>query len=288
MSCACSPIAPLLSPSSLIASPVERVFDTMPSRQPCRVLTGTWGQLVRRDPIAPGSGAQERPGPARGRRPAKQARALAQLAEEAWAPAWTGACADLTASPRDDRRLRSGDRLQRLGLGLRELDRAGAGEGLRPAARGRARPAAAPAVDEQAVDRVWDGVQGGTDAGEVAIGLPLLVPLEGDLEHDAPAVLVPHPVDGAVGDRRLDQRRAVRVLPGARRERSVEDLDRPPFRHGPTVTPDLPPAQRVPPSPGGGGQLGHGADAADEPLVLAVAVGRAGVEQGHAQVQGAM
>src|SRR6266542_2788006 len=149
MSCACSPIAPLLSPSSLIASPVERVFDTMPSRQPCRVLTGTWGQLVRRDPIAPGSGAQERPGPARGRRPAKQARALAQLAEEACAPAWTGACADLTASPRDDRRLRSGDRLQRLGLGLRELDRAGAGEGLRPAARGRARPAAAPAVDAQ-------------------------------------------------------------------------------------------------------------------------------------------
>src|SRR6266511_4069802 len=77
MSCAFSPIAPLLSPSSLIASPVERVFDTMPSCQPCRALTGTWGQLVRRDLIAPGSGAQERPGPAL---PAKQARFAAWLA----------------------------------------------------------------------------------------------------------------------------------------------------------------------------------------------------------------
>src|SRR6266542_3894198 len=92
MSCACSPIAPLLSPSSLIASPVERVFDTIPSRQPYRILTGTWGQLVRHDPIAPGSGAQERPGPARGRRPAKQARLAARLAAGEAGPGLGSAC----------------------------------------------------------------------------------------------------------------------------------------------------------------------------------------------------
>jgi hypothetical protein len=49
--------------------------------------------------------------------------------------------------------------------------------------------------------------------------------VETDLEYHAPAVRMPRPVDSAIGQRRLDQRRIVLLLPPESRELAVQDLN---------------------------------------------------------------
>ena len=83
-------------------------------------------------------------------------------------------------------------------------------------------PATAPAVDEQAPDGIRHAVQGRTHGRKAAEHLPPFLIFEADLERHAPAVRMPGPIDGAVGQRRLDQRRVVLLLPPESREPAVQ------------------------------------------------------------------
>src|SRR5215469_16608885 len=135
----------------------------------------------------------------------------------------------------DPGRCHAGDLDKWLVTGLGQGYRARAGAGPRPAGGHATSPAAAPAVDEQPVDRVGHRVERGLDHGQGPEGLPLGIRTELDLEHHAPPVLVPFPVGRAVGQRRLDQGAAVGVLPSPCGELAVENLDRPPCGHTPTI-----------------------------------------------------
>ena len=119
----------------------------------------------------------------------------------------------------------------RRGLRRGQRDRARARRRLRLAWLAVTRPAAPAAVDEQAVNGIWHAVQGRTHGWQAAERLPPFLIVKADLEHHAPAVRMPRPVDGAVRQRGLDQCRVVLLLPPESRKLTVQDLDRPPFSH---------------------------------------------------------
>ncbi len=116
-------------------------------------------------------------------------------------------------------------------LRLGQRDSARARRRLRLARLAGTCSAASAAVDEQAVDGIRHAVQGRTYGRQAAEPLPPFLILKADLEHHAPVVRMPRPVDSAVRQRRLDQCRVVLLLPPESRELSVQDLDRPPFNH---------------------------------------------------------
>src|SRR5580704_3312664 len=119
----------------------------------------------------------------------------------------------------------------RRGLRLRQRDSARARRRLRPARLAGTCPAAPATVDEQAVDGIWHAVQGRTHGRQAAKCLPSFLIVKADLEHYAPAVRMPRPVDSAIRQRRLDQCRVVLLLPPESRKLAVQYLDRPPFSH---------------------------------------------------------
>ena len=96
-------------------------------------------------------------------------------------------------------------------------------------------PAAAPAVDDQPVQRVGHGVERRPDHGQRAEALQPLVVVEGQLQDDAPAGVVPVPVRRPVRDRRLDEDVLVRPAPLRRRDLAVEHLDGQPLGHDVTL-----------------------------------------------------
>ncbi len=125
----------------------------------------------------------------------------------------------------------------RCGLRLRQRDSARARCRLRHARLPGTCPAAPATVDEQAVDRIWHAVQGRAYGWQAAERLPPFLILKADLEHHAPAARMPRPVDSAIRQRRLDQRRVVLLLPPESRKLAVQYLDRPPFSHCGDSTP---------------------------------------------------
>ena len=87
------------------------------------------------------------------------------------------------------------------------------------------------ALLQQAVDWVGHCIQGRAHDRQVTERLPLLLGLEEYLEDHAPAAGVPGPVEGAVGQRGLDQGGVMLLLPPESRELAVQHLDRPPLGH---------------------------------------------------------
>src|SRR4029453_13745482 len=86
-------------------------------------------------------------------------------------------------------------------------------------------------VHQQPLARIRSSVQGSLDGGQPIEELPAPLIQEGNLEDDAPAVLLRGPVDRPIRQGRLDQRLAVGVLPAGGRALAVEHLDGPPL-HG--------------------------------------------------------
>ena len=113
----------------------------------------------------------------------------------------------------------------RRGLRLRQRDSARARRRVRLARLPGTCPAAPAAVDEQAADGIWHAVQGRTYGRQAPERLPLFLILKADLEHHAPAVRMPRPVDSAVGQRRLDQCRVV-LLPATGKPRTRRAVPR--------------------------------------------------------------
>ena len=92
----------------------------------------------------------------------------------------------------------------------------------RPAGTGRAAPAP---VDDEPVHRVGRRVQGRAHGRQGAERLPRGVIAEQHFQDDPRPVLVPGPLQDAVGEGRLDQRVLVGILPPPGREVGMEDLD---------------------------------------------------------------
>lgn len=97
----------------------------------------------------------------------------------------------VVVAPRLDPGRLQGTLLERVRVGLGQLDRASPGEQAWPTRQAGARGATPAAMDQQALDRVRGGVQGGLDGGQAIEALPLPLFSEGDLQDHAPAVLVP-------------------------------------------------------------------------------------------------
>ncbi len=97
------------------------------------------------------------------------------------------------------------------------------------------RTAAAARIHEQSAFRIRHRVEGGGHRGQVPEAISCLLRRELDLQRHAPAMDVPRPLLGAVGQRGLGQTVAVSTLPRARREGPVEDFDRQPRVHMSTI-----------------------------------------------------
>ena len=147
---------------------------------------------------------------------------------------WSNARAPYASAVPDAGRiqLRGADEVQlQHRLRLRQRDRVRGRRRFRPARLPVTCRAAPTAVDEQAVNGIRHGVQGRAYGRQAAEPLPLLLGAEADLKHHAPAVRMPRPVDGAIGQRGFDQCIVVLLLPQESGQLAVQDLDRPPFSH---------------------------------------------------------
>jgi hypothetical protein len=83
-------------------------------------------------------------------------------------------------------------------LRLRQRDGARVRRRLRLARLAVPRSAAPAALDKQAVNGIRHAVQGCADGRQAAEPLPSLLIVKADLEHHAPAVRMPRPVDSAL------------------------------------------------------------------------------------------